>query len=178
MGCRQAPYAYTGSMTARLHGYLQPSAVATTISSIGFTGTVDDVRIYGRALPPQEIADLYHAGWQAATLPSGAGRRSSRTSWTAAVPAGLEGSYQIEMRGRDAAEHAEAVSDPSLLWRGEADNLKPRVTLSLNATTNQYTTVAEDYHLVETELQLALRGGRRQHARDLPVALVPGQHRR
>ena len=69
------------------------------------------------------------------------------------MPAGLEGSYQVEMRGRDVAGHVEAVSEPSLLWRGEADNLKPRVTLSkktVDSTTNEYTTVAEDYHLAET----------------------------
>jgi hypothetical protein len=116
-----------------------------------FPGAIDEVRIYGRALPAQEIVDLNRAGWQAATLLSrGAG--AERTSWSATVPAGLEGSYQVEMRGRDSAkpEHIEAVSDSSLLWRGEADNLAPRVTLSLNTVTNQYTTVAEDYHLAET----------------------------
>jgi hypothetical protein len=113
-------------------------------------GKLDEARIYGRALPAQEIADLYHAGWQAATLPAGAAGSES-LSWTAAVPVGLEGSYQVEMRGRDAAEpaHVEAVNDSSLLWRGEADNLAPRVTLSLNTATNQYTTVAEDYHLAD-----------------------------
>ena len=115
-------------------------------------GKLDELRIYGRALPAQEIADLYNAGWQAATLTQ-SGAAVERTSWNGAVPAGLEGAYQVEMRGRDTAEHVEAVSAPSLLWRGEADNLKPRVTLSkkaVNTTTNEYTTVAEDYHLVET----------------------------
>jgi uncharacterized repeat protein (TIGR01451 family) len=121
-------------------------------ASGSYTGSVDDVRIYPRALPAPEIADLYHAGWQAAALAQTPvpGETLERTSWSAAVPAGLEGSYQVEMRGRDAAAHEGTVSDPSLLWRGEADNLAPRVTLTLNTTTNRYTTVAEDYHLVET----------------------------
>ena len=118
-----------------------------------FPGAIDEVRIYGRALPAQEIVNLYNAGWQAAKLAQ-SGDAVERTSWSTTVPAGLEGAYQIEMRGRDAAGHAEAVSEPSLLWRGEADNLKPRVTLSkkvVNSTTNEYTTVAEDYHLAETD---------------------------
>jgi Concanavalin A-like lectin/glucanases superfamily/Bacterial TSP3 repeat len=117
-----------------------------------FGGSIDEVRIYQRALSAPEIADLYHAGWQAVTLPSG-GQGAERTSWSASVPAGLEGSYQVEMRGRDVAAHAAAVSNSSLLWRGEADNLSPRVTLTktaLNSTTNEYTTVAEDYHLAQT----------------------------
>ena len=147
-GVQAGAFAYTGSMK---HDCTDTTAIGSRNDNQQhwFPGTIDEVRIYGRALPPQEIADLYHAGWQAATLPSGA-VGTERTSWTAAVPAGLEGSYRIEMRGRDVAERAEVVNEPSLLWRGEADNLKPRVTLSLNTTTNQYTTVAEDYHLVET----------------------------
>jgi Concanavalin A-like lectin/glucanases superfamily/Bacterial TSP3 repeat/Bacterial Ig-like domain len=117
-----------------------------------FTGSVDDVRITPRALSALEVADLQHAGWQAATLAQNPapGVTVERTSWSAAVPAGLEGTYQVEMRGRDAASHEGTVSDRSLLWRGEADNLAPRVTLTLNTATNQYTTVAEDYNLVET----------------------------
>jgi uncharacterized repeat protein (TIGR01451 family) len=114
-------------------------------------GRLDDLRIYGRALPAVEIADLYHAGWQAATLPSGSSGAES-ASWTATVPAGLEGSYQVEMRGQDVAGHVEAAREPSLLWRGEADNLPPRVTLTRTRPGGggyKYTTVAEDYHLLD-----------------------------
>ncbi len=117
-----------------------------------FKGFADDVRIYGRALPAQEVADLYHAGWQAVTLPAGS-TGADRATWTATVPAGLEGSYEVDLRGRDTAGHVEPVSESSLLWRGEADNLKPRVKLTkkvVNSTTNEYTTVAEDYHLAQT----------------------------
>jgi uncharacterized repeat protein (TIGR01451 family) len=117
-----------------------------------FAGSLDELRIYSRALSAAEVGDLYRAGWQTASLTqtSTPGGTVERTSWSAAVPAGLEGSYEVEMRGWDAGGHVEAVSSSSLLWLGEADNLAPRVTLSLNTTTNQYTTVAEDYHLAET----------------------------
>jgi uncharacterized repeat protein (TIGR01451 family) len=57
------------------------------------------------------------------------------------------------MRGQDVAGHAETVGSASLLWRGEADNLPPRVTLCrelVSANTYRYVAVAQDYNLVET----------------------------
>ncbi len=116
-----------------------------------FGGVMDDLRIYRRALPALEVADLVHAGWRAAGLPAG-GAGAESTSWTAAVPGGLEGSYQVEMRGVDVGGHTEAVSNPSLLWRGEADNVPPRVmtTRTQVSTLYRYTTVAQDYHLDQT----------------------------
>ena len=115
-----------------------------------FKGTVDDLRIYGRALLAQEIADLYHGGWQPATLAqSGNAVVSSR--WTFTVPPGLEGVYDIRIRGRDVAGHVEAINEPGLLWRGEVDNLKPRVILCSGAggSAGKYVAVAEEYNLVE-----------------------------
>ena len=150
-GMLEGSYAYSGSMKNDCEDTITIGS-RNDSKQHWFPGSIDEVRIYGRALPALEVADLFHAGWQAAMLPSG-GVGAERTSWTAPVPAGLEGAYQVEMRGQDAAKHVEAVSEPSLLWRGEADNLKPRVTLTkkvVNTTTNEYTTVAEDYHLVET----------------------------
>ena len=150
-GMLEGSYAYSGSMKNDCEDTITIGS-RNDSKQHWFPGSIDEVRIYGRALPALEVADLFRAGWQAAILPSG-GVGAERTSWTAPVPAGLEGAYQIEMRGQDTAKHVEAVSEPSLLWRGEADNLKPRVTLTkkvVNTTTNEYTTVAEDFHLVET----------------------------
>ena len=126
-----------------------------------FKGTVDDLRIYPRGLPAQEVADLYHAGWQAATLAQ-SGDGVERTTWTVDVPVGagtttlppgLEGSYQVEMRSQDVAGHAEMVAAPSLLWRGEADNVPPRAILCrrlVSGNTYRYVAVAQDYNLAET----------------------------
>jgi hypothetical protein len=127
-----------------------------------YGGAVDDLRIYQRVLPAQEIADLYHAGWHAASLTQ-SGDTVESTKWTANVPSGpvgattppgLEGAYRIEMRGTDVAGHSGAVRDREALWNGDANTLAPRVTLTkkgVNAT-YQYATVAEDYNLVETGL--------------------------
>jgi hypothetical protein len=121
-----------------------------SLSAHWFPGAIDQVRIYGRALPAQEIVDLYHAGWRPATLTqSGNGVVSSR--WAITVPPALEGVYDIEMRGRDVAGHVEAVSQRGVLWRGDADNLDPRVTLCspVTGTPNRYVTVAQDFNLTE-----------------------------
>ena len=112
-GMLEGTYAYSGSMKNDCEDTI-------TIGSRNdnkqhwFPGSIDDVRIYGRALPALEVADLFHAGWQAAILPSG-GVGAEQTSWTAPVPAGLEGAYQVEMRGQDTAQHVGAVSAPSQL---------------------------------------------------------------
>ncbi len=123
-----------------------------SVSADRFAGSIDDVRIYPRALPALEVADLYHAGWQAASLPAGSTGAES-TSWTMAVPRGLEGSYQVEMRGTDVAGHTETATGSAVLWRGEADNLPPRLTVTrqqASPTTWRFTTEAEDYHLDKT----------------------------
>ena len=125
-----------------------------------FPGGIDEVRIYGRALNGNEIADLYNAGWHTG-IPATSGANVESTSWTMAVPTatlGFEGTYRLDLRGGDMANHSQAVSERSHLWTGEIDNLGPRVTLcralvtaaQSTVSTYRYVTVAQDYNLVET----------------------------
>ncbi len=117
-----------------------------------FKGSIDDVRLYARALAAGEIRDLYRSGWQAATLGTSTDGGESN-NWTAAVPSTLEGSYRVDLRGADAAGHSGSVRERTALWSGEADTQGPRVTFTkkaIDASTNEYTTVAEDYNLVTT----------------------------
>ncbi len=114
-------------------------------------GALDELRFYRRALPPEEIADLYHAGWQAATLAQ-TGNAVASSRWTIAVPPGLEGVYDLAMRGRDVAGHAEVAAGGSVIWRGEADNLAPRLALCRtveSSTTYRYHAIARDLSLTE-----------------------------
>ena len=66
-----------------------------------FAGRMDDVRLYGRALLAEEIKQFYLAGWQKATLNADVGAVTSAVRWSSPAPAGLEGSYRIDLRSWD-----------------------------------------------------------------------------
>lgn len=117
-------------------------------------GGLDDLRIYRRGLNRREIADLVHAGWQPAT-PATTDQGLESMAWNVSVPttpAGLEGTYRVDLRGTDKAGHVNAVNETSALWSGDIDNISPTVTLCrelVSGATYRYVTVAEDYNLVE-----------------------------
>ncbi len=118
-----------------------------------FKGQIDDVRIYPRPLSAAELRSLYLSGWRQATLNQhGAGVEAA--NWTAAVPSGLEGLYQVGLRGTDVDGHTQAAGSRDEIWRGAADTLAPRVVLhrtAVDPSTFQYTVVAEDFNLAETD---------------------------
>ncbi|MHB1319832.1 MAG: LamG domain-containing protein, partial [Anaerolineae bacterium] len=109
-------------------------------------GALDDVCVYPRALTPTEVSALAAGGWQATdhvtTGPDTAG-------WTYVVPAGLEGHYQIDLRGADGAGNL-GLRDGNQ-WTGSVDTLAPRVELTRRTVTDGYlyTAVAQDFSLVE-----------------------------
>ncbi|MGC9400243.1 MAG: LamG-like jellyroll fold domain-containing protein [Anaerolineae bacterium] len=115
-------------------------------------GTLDDFIIYPRVLSPTEVAVLAQQGWQAASVAqSGAGVTFSE--WSAALPAGLEGSYQIDARGSDALGLTDARVQALSQWQGSVDTLAPRISVSAQligsgptAYTNVYIT-AQDFNL-------------------------------
>jgi hypothetical protein len=96
-------------------------------------GTIDDIAIFGRALSAAEVSALYAAAdrqWTPATLTQrGAG--IAATTWSIAIPAGLEGQYQINLRSSDML--ANRAITPNV-WRGTIDTLAPRVVLTANPT--------------------------------------------
>ena len=116
-----------------------------------FKGQLDDVRIYPRVLSALEIRELYAQSWQSLTL-AHSGPGVEMTTWSGqTVPAGLEGSYQMSLRGLDVGGHIEVNQDPDL-WRGQVDTLAPRLTLTrtvLDASTYHYRAEAQDFNLTE-----------------------------
>ncbi len=109
-------------------------------------GRLDDVRIYPRALSEIEINALYQSRWRETTVAPAGGELAS---WTDAPPAGLEGSYRLDLRGWDAAGHADNSVESRGAWRGEVDTLAPRLTMTRTIVGPycRYTTVAQDFSL-------------------------------
>ncbi len=106
------------------------------------TGALDDFVIYHSELPTAAVAALYRR-WQPATL--------AGNSWSFAVPSGLEGYYQIDMRAMDSVgNRGEARGDwPQL--RATIDTKLPTFDLNVvyagtgsSATTRYNATVTDD----------------------------------
>lgn len=121
-----------------------------------FQGRLDRVRIYNRALSDGEIAVLARqtgaSTWQNATL---AQPGAALSTWSASIPAGSEGLYQLHIRGTDAYSQTERRQT---VWRGTVDTLAPRLALNAqlvgSGTSFQtvYTWSADDLLLSETGL--------------------------
>jgi hypothetical protein len=123
-----------------------------------FNGSLDDVRIYPRAISADEVIALAQSGWQDATLTQSGGG-TSLTNWTANPPLGLEGAYQIDLRGRDALGNVDTSNASRNVWGGQVDTLGPRVTYT-QQTVGQgtdaktlYTVEAEDFNLTTDGFQ-------------------------
>jgi len=133
-----------------------------------FPGLLDEIAIFKRALSAEEVATLYRIParqWRPATLAQrGAGIHTS--TWTLPAPSGLEGLYQIDLRGTDVLGNRQMTANA---WRGIVDTNAPRVTLSGQATGQSYldtatgtpryeityTCRAEDFQLNEASFNCA-----------------------
>ena len=149
-----------------------------------FTGSVDDVRLYPVALPAEEIRGMYLEGWRPATL-AASGVTVHASGWTLPIPAGLEGSYRVDLRANDNANHSwiapiwSGGGQATPTWSGELDSTPPRMTLCkalVSGTTYRYVTLAQDYNLVETGFTTPCGVGRHHRQRLLQLALVPERH--
>ncbi len=67
----------------------------------GGIGALDDLRVYRYALQPNEVRALAATGWRMANMVNAAAL-SAESTWSAGVPAGLEGFYELQTRGFDA----------------------------------------------------------------------------
>ncbi len=136
------------------------SAVAT--ASMSVNAGVHQLRVdyvnlmLGTASAHFDVA-LSQANWQPATLAqSGAGVVA--TTWGYTVPLGLEGLYEIDVRGSDVVGNRN--DDPTTWnkWRGVIDTLPPRVNLNVSFTgfgasaLTHYDFSAEDFSLSESGL--------------------------
>ena len=107
--------------------------------------TLDEVVVLNHTLSAAEVEALYEANrprngpaeppkWYPATLAQrGAGVK--QTSWTLPVPSGLEGLYQVDLRGRDVLGNTATIGNA---WRGTIDNVPPRLTLKADPTGTSY----------------------------------------
>ncbi|MDX1413779.1 MAG: LamG-like jellyroll fold domain-containing protein [Candidatus Promineifilaceae bacterium] len=115
-----------------------------------FTGSLDEITVYNSTLADYEVSDLYDYGfgtWKTATL--------NNNEWTYTLPEGangLEGIFQLNVRGTDAAGNVTPLSGQNL-WRGEIDTRPPSLTFGAvvdntgSAATTVFTCTTSDLNL-------------------------------
>ena len=108
-----------------------------------FQGALDEVRVYPRVLPEQEVLNLVGMGWQRAGMGGGA--------WAANMPLGLEGGYRVHLRATDALGNVNA--DGGGLASATVDTRAPRLSVTRQkqgadaSLRTLYTAVIEDANL-------------------------------
>ncbi len=145
-------HTYEGSGSLPYHDELRIGGRAH--SSQHFDGLIDDVHIYPRALSELEVQALYDGAWQEASLID-VGSGVDRKGWSFQVPEGLEGDYQIDLRGWDTFGNVDSAQGRNV-WRGSIDSLAPRTTLdhawfgqSPGTFKARYQCSAQDFNLTE-----------------------------
>lgn len=126
--------------------------------AISGTGAIDDVRIYRYAINPQEAKALATMGWQATNTINAAGGLSE-TTWSASVPVGLEGLYELQSRGTDKLGNVSDEPSELVTWRGTIDSLAPRLlsyTATKNGTGTTYALTVEDFDLAINSVEVPL----------------------
>jgi hypothetical protein len=143
-----ADLTYTGPSTTTITQTLTLGGVITDVGrvvsgvqglEIGFTPTGEDP-----------------GGWQDATVASQGGITST---WSHAVPVGLEGVYSIDLRGTDVLGNRNDDRSTWQQWQGEIDVLAPRVGITVtyrgagSAAQTIYEGWAEDFGLTTDGFQ-------------------------
>lgn len=122
-----------------------------------FRGDVDNLIVHTRALSLDELKAT-DSGWHtvgAVTL-DGDGKAGT---WQYPVPAGLEGLYEIRLRGRDHAGNVSSSDAGSPVWRGSIDTLAPRFAAQRehlgegSASKTRFSGYAEDFNLSESDFR-------------------------
>jgi hypothetical protein len=116
----------------------------------GGTGWLDDLRVYKYAANAREALALAKMGWQATSMTAATAAASAATTWSAGVPAGLEGFYELQSRGADALGNVDAEPEEVVTWRGLVDSLAPRVlnfAWTPAASSITFTLTVEDFAL-------------------------------
>ncbi len=127
-----------------------------------FSGLVDEVRVYSRALSPAEVHTVY-----AEAELGDAGSGVLDTTWAYTLPATLDGLYEINVRPEDIYGNS-APADARSVWTGAIDTRPPEVDLQVVEETEElaevagrpvfqatttYTCWARDFNLVYTSTQ-------------------------
>jgi len=110
-------------------------------SSVRREGMIDDIAVFASAFGASNILAQYRMAdtvWYPATLAQ-SGSTVTRTTWSLATPSGLDGLYQIDMRGKDFVGNRQSSLGA---WRGIVDTRAPIVKISGIATGQSYTDTA------------------------------------
>ncbi|MFN8440638.1 MAG: LamG-like jellyroll fold domain-containing protein [Caldilineaceae bacterium] len=141
----------------------QTLTIAGVISDINSTVGLDKLEI--AFTPIEQIAALpvgltsdqaeaqLNRQWLPVTL-SQRGAGVAQTTWSVAIPTGLENSYQIDLRGYDLLGN---VSITSGLWQGMIDTRDPRVVMSATATGATYVDTADNTQRYEVRFVCAVQ---------------------
>ncbi len=135
-----------------------------------FDGQLDDFRLYPRVLSEEEIKGLYGNRWQSVNV-SPTGEGVPEGTWSASVPAGLEGLYTLDLRASDMQDQ---ISVHDNQWSGLVDTLAPRISWTASARTTMrcwwsswsgyrcyaYSTGRYDYTYTIQDFNLTLDGFR------------------
>jgi hypothetical protein len=156
--------------------YTGPSSTTIT-QTLALSGVVTDPRNVAAGVQQLEIA-FTPAGqtpgaWANTTLAQ-SGEGVTTTTWSHPVPAGLEGTYQINLRGTDTRNNRNDDQATWNRWRGEIDTLAPRATITVtyrgngSAAQTVYQGWAEDMNLTTANFQFpcALQAADRQYYDD------------
>jgi hypothetical protein len=149
--------------TSKIYGLMGLMDTSTSLLTVGnsaagvngFGGAIDEVMLFQRGITSQEAANLYKLGnitWNSATV---SGPNNPVSTWYYPLPSGLEGLYEIELRGIDDAGNRNDNTQSWAAWQGEIDLLAPRLTLSTinQGITSQVTCTSIDFNLSKTGYQ-------------------------
>jgi len=89
----------------------------------GYTGVVDDMRVYRRALSQSDITELMAMGWSLSTLTP----RVDGFDWQQSLQPGLEVNAAIQSVATDNQDNSRISIGEHQLWSGRIDTAAPRI---------------------------------------------------
>lgn len=136
----------------------------------GYTGVIDDMRVYRRALSQSDIMQLMAMGWRTSTLTP----RVDGFTWQQPLPSGLEVNAAIQSAAIDNRDNSRISIGEHQLWSGRIDTAAPRIVVdeSLIADTGlySYTVRIVDRNLDVSQIQTPC-GGRFRYTEHAPQSL-------
>jgi hypothetical protein len=114
----------------------------------GFVGTIDDVRVYRRALNQQDLARIRAMAWRSSTLEP----RFDGFTWTQSQAQGIEARVSLQSMSLDANGNSQLSQGEKPLWNGNVDTLAPRITQSLAG--NSLSVTIDDRNLDISQVSL------------------------
>jgi len=136
----------TGSSRSLTINEVQISQSPTITIGTSFSGIIDDVRVYRRALNSDDITRLRAMAWQASTLT----QRIDGYSWQRSQVSNIEVNASIQSMAQDNNGNSQVTIGETPLWNGNIDTQAPRVVAS--NTNSNYTVSVTDRNLDTTQI--------------------------